>query len=122
MLEEESAMQGSTHTGVAPSERPDQAHAWNPEPPPALADLFSPSAMSRADRAACLARTLEHEIIPRLVEAHRSEVAGRASNDQLCGSIAHAEIERFAECLVRADELALAGTVSALRDRGFSIE
>lgn len=114
-------MQGSSQTGSAPSNGSDNTQAWSSvaTAPP---DLFNGSALSRKERAACLARTLEHEIIPRLVEAHRSDAEQGASNDQLSGSIVHAEVERFTESLVRGDEPALMATLSALRERGLSVE
>lgn len=116
-------MQGSSHTGTAPSESPDNMHAWEGEaagsPPPGL---FDASSLSREARASCLARTLEHEIIPRLVEAHRVGAAQAASNDALSGSIAQDDVERFTESLVRGDEPALMATLSALRERGLSVE
>lgn len=116
-------MQGSSHTGTAPSDSPDNMHAWGEEaagsPPP---DLFDASALSREARASCLARTLEHEIIPRLVQAHRVGTAQAASNDALSGSIAQDDVERFTESLVRGDEPALMATLSALRERGLSVE
>lgn len=116
-------MQGSSHTGTAPSDSPDNMHAWEGEaagsPPPGL---FDASSLSREARASCLARTLEHEIIPRLVEAHRVGAAQAASNDALSGSIAQHDVERFTESLVRGDEPALMATLSALRERGLSVE
>lgn len=115
-------MQGSSQTGSAPSNGSDNTQAWSGVAPDAPPDLFTGSALSREDRAACLARTLEHEIIPRLVEAHRSNAELDASNDQLSGSIVHAEVERFTESLVRGDEPVLMGTVTALRERGLSVE
>lgn len=114
-------MQGSSQTGSAPSNGSDNTQAWGgiAAAPP---DLFTGSALSREDRAACLARTLEHEIIPRLVEAHRSAAERDASNDQLSGSIVHAEVERFTESLVRGDEPVLMATLGSLRERGLSVE
>ncbi len=116
-------MQGSSHTGTAPSEGADHLQAWGGEAaatPPS--DLFMRSALSREDRAAYLARTLEHEIIPRLVEAHRADAAADASNDALSGSIACSDVERFTESLVRGDEPALMAALSAWRERGLSVE
>ena len=116
-------MQGSSHTGTAPSTGSDHSQAWaGPAAPASPPDLFSASALSREERSACLARTLEHEIIPRLVDAHRSDAGLDASNDQLSGSIVQAEVERFTESLVRGDEPALMATVAALRERGLSVE
>lgn len=116
-------MQGSPHNGTAPSEGSDHMPAWGGDASGAAPpDLFSRAALSREERAACLARTLEHEIIPRLVEAHRDDGERSASNDGLSGSIAQAEVERFTESLVRGDERALAATVDALRERGLSVE
>lgn len=116
-------MQGSSHTGTVPSDGSDPLHAWGGDAAAAAPpDLFSRSALSREDRASCLARTLEHEIIPRLVEAHRGDAQRDASNDELSGSIARSEVERFTESLVRGDEPVLMATLAALRDRGLSVE
>ena len=116
-------MQGSAQPGAIPSDGPESALAWGgngvgDDP----SEMFARSAPSRADRASCLARTLEHEIIPRLVDAHRGDDERNASNDDLSGSIAHHEVERFTESLLRGDEPALVAAVSALRDRGLSVE
>lgn len=116
-------MQGSSHTGTAPADGSDPTHAWRGDSAAAVgSDMFSRAALSREDRASCLARTLEHEIIPRLVEAHRSDGASDASNDELSGSVAQAEVERFTESLVRGDEPVLMATLAALRERGLSVE
>lgn len=116
-------MQGSSHTGTAPSDGSDPTPAWGGVATAAAAsDMFSRAALSREDRASCLARTLEHEIIPRLVEAHRSDSAADASNDGLSGSVAQAEVERFTESLVRGDEPVLMANLAALRERGLSVE
>jgi methanogenic corrinoid protein MtbC1 len=120
-LEEENAMQGSSHTGTAPSDGPDNLQAWGADAAMSPSDLFMRAALSREARAAYLARTLEHEIIPRLVEAHRANAAD-ACNDALSGSIAQADVERFTESLVRGDEPALMAALSAWRDRGLSVE
>jgi len=116
-------MQGSSHTGAAAFHGSDTPQPWDGDAavtPPA--DLFNGSALSRVERAACLARTLEHEIIPRLVEAHRADVAVEASNDALSGSISHGDVERFTSSLVHGDEPALAATIAQWRGRGLGVE
>lgn len=116
-------MQGSSHTGIAPCDGPGSLQAWGGDAAAAdPSEMFARRAPSREDRASCLARTLEHEIIPRLVEAHRSDAERDASNDELSGSIAHHEVERFTDSLVRGDEPALVAAVAALRERGLSVE
>lgn len=116
-------MQASSLPGTAPSsDGSDHAHAWAARAGAAPPDLLCGSALSRQARAACLARTLEHEIIPRLVQAHRSDAGADASNDELSGCIAHAEVERFTHSLVRGDEPALAAAVAGLRERGLGVE
>lgn len=116
-------MQGSSQTGPSAPDCSDHLPAWGGNAASAVSpDLFSRAALSREERAVCLARTLEHEIIPRLVDAHRDDGERDASNDALSGSIAQAEVERFTESLVRGDEPAVAAMVDALRERGLSVE
>lgn len=116
-------MQGSSQTGPSAPDCSDHLPAWGGHTASAVSpDLFSRAALSREERAVCLARTLEHEIIPRLVDAHRDDGERDASNDALSGSIAQAEVERFTESLVRGDEPAVAAMVDALRERGLSVE
>jgi MerR family transcriptional regulator, light-induced transcriptional regulator len=73
-------------------------------------------------RLAVLARAIEHEIIPRLMLAHRT------SNDCLTipatenQRIDRAELQAFAKLVLSQDENLASACVSAMRARGISIE
>lgn len=114
-------MQGGSHPGTATADCSDDIPAWAFEGgvPSSLSSDRAPSAV---ERAACLARALEHEVIPRLIAAHRVDGQPPASNDPLSGRIAQSEVEGFTERLVRGDEAMLANILEAMRGRGLSVE
>lgn len=75
------------------------------------------------DRMSRLVKTLEAEIIPRLVEAHRS----MPTNDVLpavcrCPPPTATEVESFVQLVLRRDDVPISSCIDALRDKGMSIE
>lgn len=73
-------------------------------------------------RLALLARAIEHEIIPRLMLAHRAPndcLAIAATESQ---HIDRTELQEFAKLVLSQDENLASACVSAMRSRGISIE
>lgn len=114
-------MQGGSQPGTVPADCPESAAAWAAGGSPASA-LFTDPSPGPLERAACLARALELEVIPRLVAAHRDNGNLPASNDALSGSLGEAEVNAFTDSLVRGDERELTQVLDGLRDRGFTVE
>jgi methanogenic corrinoid protein MtbC1 len=82
------------------------------------ARLERPAAEERMTR---LVKTLEAEIIPRLVEAHRCP--GAVSDAPVAGPHpTRADVDAFVQLLLRREQPPIAAHVSALRDQGVSIE
>lgn len=113
-------MQGS-QTGSASAECAEDTALWA-QGGEAAGALFGSADPTPEKRAACLARAIETEVIPRLVAAHRIDENGLASNDALSGRVTQSEIEAFTNSLLSGDEPALESTVEALRRRGFTVE
>lgn len=79
-----------------------------------------PAAEERMSR---LVKTLEAEVIPRLVEAHRvhpvSEIFPAAS---VCPTPSTAEVEAFVQLVLRREDMPISACIEALRGKGMSIE
>ena len=82
--------------------------------------LERPAAEERMSR---LVKTLEAEVIPRLVEAHRvmpmSEMLPVAC---LCPSPTAADVEAFVQLVLRREDLPISKCIDSLREQGMSIE
>ncbi len=87
------------------------------EPPPLLAVLEAANDM----RMSQLARTIENEIIPRLMLAHRV-VLETPSIDQAYPALTRADVEHFAKLMLADDEELSFQAVTAHRARGVSID
>jgi MerR family transcriptional regulator, light-induced transcriptional regulator len=112
-------MQGGSHPGAAHAGCATDNSLW--ETP--QAEPTSDSAATRAQqRMACLARTLEREVIPRLAAAHRLADHADACNDARSGVIEPAEIEGFTRLVMADAEPALAAAMAALRTRQLGSE
>jgi methanogenic corrinoid protein MtbC1 len=70
-----------------------------------------------------LARAIETDVIPRLVQAHRPQPGqpGEAAAD-LVTPVSAAEVERFVAHTLHDDEAAIAACVAQLRQRGVCVE
>ena len=82
--------------------------------------LERPAAEERMSR---LVKTLDAEVIPRLVEAHRatpmSEMLPAAC---LCPPPTAADVEAFVQLVLRREDLPISQCIDALREQGMSIE
>lgn len=82
--------------------------------------LERPAAEERMTR---LVKTLEAEVIPRLVEAHRampvSDVVPAAC---ACPPPTTVEVESFVQLVLRRDDLPISACIETLRDKGMSVE
>lgn len=114
-------MQGGSQTGSASPDCADEMARWV-RGSDAAGALFAAPEPTPETRAACLARAIETEVIPRLVAAHRIDESTLASNDAQAGRVSQAEIEAFTGSLLGGDEAALESTLESLRRRGFTVE
>lgn len=84
---------------------------------------FAPAEAANDLRMSRLARTIEHEIIPRLMLAHRAVaepllVATADSSEEITDH----DVERFAKLVLSHDEDMALGTVEALLERDVAVE
>jgi len=91
------------------------------EPPPS-ATPGAAATRRRRNRVAVIARTLETEIIPRMLLAHR-DIASTAYVDTTnSASPTEAEVETLAALAIRADLAGALSYLEGLRSRGLSLE
>ena len=92
-------------------------------PPDCEADIpaFRPAEAANDTRMSQLARTIEQEIIPRLMLAHRTaaEPLPRSGPDH---TITEGDIKHFAKLVLSHDEDVAFGTIDTLRARGIPID
>jgi methanogenic corrinoid protein MtbC1 len=87
--------------------------AWTP------ADADRQSAKARMLK---LARTLEAEVIPRLVKAHRQPAQAERGATVHGVRLSSAEIEAFAQLVMDDDDAKVVRAVAAMRRKGLSVE
>lgn len=75
----------------------------------------------RRSQLARLAQALEHDVIPRLVRAHRP-ADGAANAGAVPGDVSAAEVAEFAELALNGEDGALGAAVATLRERGIGVE
>lgn len=88
-------------------------------------DIFSAATRAEATndlRMLQLARTIEREIIPRLMLVHRATPQPVASAEAMGAVITEAEVEQFARLVLSTDEDAALASVAAYRARQVPIE
>jgi methanogenic corrinoid protein MtbC1 len=73
------------------------------------------------DRLTRLFKTIEHDIIPRLVRAHPNDCATRAPNAMAIRPGA-ADVESFTQQVMARDDAAIQATLSSLQGLGVSVE
>ena len=73
-------------------------------------------------RLAVLSRAIEHEIIPRLMLAHRSPNAYLVPNQTPIQCVIQADVEQFAKLVLSPDENMAQACINAMRSRGICIE
>jgi methanogenic corrinoid protein MtbC1 len=122
-------MQGDSSRSLSRS--PDEGESSCPSPPPAWPTGAAGSSWSNAEsdphdaklRLARLARTIETDVIPRLVQAHRPQPGQPgASSAELVTPVSAEEVERFVAHILHDDETAIAACVAQLRQRGVCVE
>jgi methanogenic corrinoid protein MtbC1 len=77
-----------------------------------------PASVAARERLSRLARTIESDVIPRLVQAHRSADAVRATAPR---PTAH-DVQAFVADIVAENENAVAATLDRMRTRGLPVE
>jgi MerR family transcriptional regulator, light-induced transcriptional regulator len=120
---EETAMQSDASGGGSASGRRPSATEWaNDEREVAWADSDG-GAQAARQRLAHLARAIETDVIPRLVQAHRPAAANSAAAAPApAAALTAAEVESFVQQVIQDSEAQVAATLDALRQRGVSIE
>ena len=73
-------------------------------------------------RLAVLARAIEHEIIPRLMIAHRGPNACLTALEVPQQGVTQADVQDFAKLVLSPDEDVAQACVNAMRSRGISVE
>ncbi len=81
--------------------------------------LGRPEAEERMNR---LVKTLEAEVIPRLVEAHRVKPISEVLPAVLRPTPTPAEVEEFVQLLLHRDDASITTFITALRSRGMSVD
>lgn len=81
--------------------------------------LGRPEAEERMSR---LVKTLEAEVIPRLVEAHRAGPLSEVLPAVICLTPTPAEVEEFVQLLLHGDDTSVTAFITALRSKGMSVE
>lgn len=82
--------------------------------------LERPAAEERMTR---LVKTLEAEVIPRLVEAHRAMPVSEAVPEVcVCPPPTATEVEAFVQLVLRRDDVPIASCIETLRGKGMPIE
>ena len=74
------------------------------------------------ERMTHLVKTLESEVIPRLLRAHRLGPNGLLHQISLCPPPTQLEIEAFVQLVLYGDELSVAQCVADIRRKGMSVE
>lgn len=102
----------------------DPGVCWPEVPQLALPDFRPPTEIDSppGQRMARLIRTLEAEIIPRLVQAHRPPAASPEAAAALEAGPASAEVEAFARLVLGNDDAAVTQKMLSLRERGVAVE
>lgn len=90
---------------------------------PAAPERMSAAAMKRRrNRVAAIARTLETDIIPRLLLAHRAAAPAAYVDTANTSGPTNAEVETLAALAMRADLSGALSYLEGLRSRGMSLE
>lgn len=112
-------MQSDPTGGHAGSEAQARESEWaNEEPSPTWPDTAA-GRIAAKDRLARLARTIETDVIPRLVQAHRP---GAANPQPGSAVTAEADVDVFVETIIHATEAQTVLALDALRERGVAVE
>jgi methanogenic corrinoid protein MtbC1 len=112
--QEQPAREGSTRGGAPPDTNNEVCEAELPG--------FRPAEAANDMRMSQLARTIEQEIIPRLMLAHRTAAEQPAPPVTLPRAITAADVEHFAKLVLSHEEDVAFSTIQALRAREVSVE
>jgi MerR family transcriptional regulator, light-induced transcriptional regulator len=112
-------MQSDPTGGHAGSESQALGSEWANEEPSAVWPDTSAGRVAAKDRLARLARTIESDVIPRLVQAHRP---GAANPQPGSGGVSPADVEAFVQLVIHASEGEAGLTIDGLRERGVAVE
>jgi len=112
-------MQSEPTGGHAGSESQALESEWaNEETAPFWPDTTA-GRVAAKDRLARLARTIETDVIPRLVQAHRP---GAANPEPGTAVAAKADVDAFVQLIIHASEADAVLTIDGLRERGVAVE
>ncbi|MDP2006436.1 MAG: cobalamin B12-binding domain-containing protein [Rubrivivax sp.] len=112
-------MQGDQTGGSAASESQARQSEWANEEPTASWPDTAAGRVAAKDRLARLARTIETDVIPRLVQAHRP---GAANPQPGSAVTATADVDGFVELIIHGTEADAVVTIDTMRERGVAIE
>lgn len=105
---------GSSSPGMTPPDR-----EWaNEEPNSTWPDTAAGRSASK-ERLARLARTIETDVIPRLVQAHRPLAANPQPGS---ATPSRTEVDAFVQLIVQAGEAEAIASIEHLRERGVAVE
>jgi methanogenic corrinoid protein MtbC1 len=112
-------MQGDPNRGSSTPDTETRSREWANEEQPEGGEDGSSAREATKSRLARLARTIESDVIPRLVQAHRPG----AANPQPGSSVPlQADIDSFLKQIVIGSEAETQALVDGLRERGVSVE
>lgn len=109
MPQEQSMREGPSRGGV-----PRECQDESPE--------FRPQVAANDTRMAQLARTIEEEIIPRLMLAHRAPAEPVSAPPTAAHTISAEDVRHFAKLVLSHEEDVAFGTIQMLRERGVSVD
>jgi MerR family transcriptional regulator, light-induced transcriptional regulator len=112
-------MQSEPNGGHASSESQASDSEWANEEPTTFWPDTSAGRVAAKDRLARLARTIETDVIPRLVQAHRP---GAANPQPGSAVTAGADVDAFVQLIIHATEAETALTIDRMRERGVAVE
>jgi MerR family transcriptional regulator, light-induced transcriptional regulator len=115
-------MQSDATGGGSASGRRPSATEWANDERDTAWPATDAGAKAAKQRLAHLARTIETDVIPRLVQAHRAPAANSAASSLNGWVPSAAELQSFVQQIISDNEEQVADTLTALRARGVSVE
>ena len=105
------------------SQHPGEADVWAPSPHPSSDWNHAPNDRAAAqDRQTRLTRTLEVDIIPRLVDVHRAPPRQSPPDDGGCPPPCAQDVEDFVQLVLAREHVPAQAFVEVLGQRGMSVE
>lgn len=112
-------MQSDPIGGHGGSESSAFEREWANEEPAAFWPDTTAGRVAAKDRLARLARTIESDVIPRLVQAHRPGAANPEPGSALA---AQADVDAFVHQIIHASEADTVQAIDSMRERGVGVE